>query len=355
MFQFEIGSREVKAMIQKQKDSKMVDCFSRCLFGVFLLVLICCWTAFHAPVASAAEVVDRIVAVVNDDIIVLQDVNSLLKSLKEQIDTAGYSEEEKSNMLSQMRQSVINQLINRKLIAQAAKQYDWLTVSDAEIDAQVENIKKEKNLTDEQLQEALKKEGLTMKDLRDQLKESALASALENYEVRSKIVITKEDVTQYYNDHPEKYKGVTTYHLRNIFIKSSASDSDAEKEAAKAKLAEIFSKLKAGESFDSLARKYSESNYANEGGELGNFKLSDLSPNLRAAIEPLSAGQYTQALETSDGYQILYVQDVNKGSDISLDSVYTDIENELFNEQYTEKRKAWIEGLRENAHIKIIQ
>lgn len=323
--------------------------------GLLPLILACSTIALQAPAARAAEVVDRIIAVVNDEIIVLQEVNTLTRSMQEQIEMSGYSEAEKQRLLSDMRTSIINQLVNQKLVVQAAKELEWLEVSEAEIDASVERLKQERNLTDEELLEALEKEGLTMEGLRTQMKESSLSSSLENYEVSSKVVITKADVTDHYNENPDKYRGKTTYHLRNIFIKSSASDSAEAKAASQEKLAQVFAELEAGQTFASLANKYSESTYASNGGELGNFELTDLSPNYRTAIEPLSPGEYTQALETSDGYQILFIQDIKKESDIPLESVYNELENELYKKRYTEKRQAWIEGLRENAHIKIIQ
>lgn len=329
------------------------------IFGALFFGLLCLLLTLQIPAAEAAEVVDRIVVVVNDEIIVLQEIDTevdkYFQSMKEQIETAGYSEEEKRLIRADLRTNIINTLINQMLVVQAAKEVEWLEVTDAEIDAQIQAIMEENDFTDEQFLESLENEGLTMEELRTQLKESSLSSSLVNYEVNSKIVVTKADVTQYYNQHPEKYQGKTTYHLRNIFIKVTTTDSAAAKDAAQNKLTQIFRELEAGESFESIARKYSEVTYASEGGELGNFELDDLSENLRAAIQPLSPGEYTPALETSGGYQILFVQEINKESDIPLQSVYSEIENELYQQQREEKRQAWIEGLRENAHIKILQ
>lgn len=314
------------------------------------------FATLQAPGAGAAEIVDRIVAVVNDEIIVLQDVNSLLTSLQEQIETAGLSEQEKQSILSERRDSLIKELVNRKLVAQAAREYELydLTVSESEIDASVALIKEQNGFTDEQFEKALEKEGLTLEQLRAQLEESSLSNKLENIEVRSKIVITKEDVTRYYNEHADQYAGKTTYHLRNIFIDAPALGT-AGKEATTAKIDNIMAEFSAGTPFEELARRYSDSAYAGEGGELGDFELSDLSENLRAAIAPLSPGEVTQALETGDGYQILYVQDIHKESNTPLESVYSDIETELFKERYQEKWQIWVDALRENAHIKIIQ
>lgn len=326
----------------------------RIALGFLSLGLICMGAMPQSSLANSPEVVDRIVAVVNDDIIVLQDVDKLLQPLQAQIQTAGYSDEQKHSMLLEMRQKAIDQLVDQKLIDQSAQEFG-VKVEEAEIDASLERIKQQNQLTDEQLQETLKKEGLSLESLRDQLKQQILASRLENYEVRSKIVITKEDVTEYYKQNADKYKGEKTYHLRNILIKSPQTDDPAGKKAVEDKLTKIFAEFKAGKSFETLARQYSESQYADEGGELGKFRLDDLSPNLRAAIEPLSPGGVTPALETSDGYQIIFVQEILQKPGKSLDSAYKEIEDKLFEEQYKKKREAWIENLRKAAHIKIIE
>jgi peptidyl-prolyl cis-trans isomerase SurA len=347
-------------MTHGQKNLKMVYVLPRFLTGIFLLVMVSVFSPFQLSTATAAEVVDRIVAVVNDEIIVLQDVKSQLTSLQQDIETRGLSEQDKEKLLSEERENLIKYLVNRKLIVQAAREYGQeygagITVSEEEIDASVARVREQYNLTEEQFEEALEGQGLTMEQYRTLMEEEALYNKIEYYEVRSKIVVTKNDITQYYQEHADQYQGKTTYHLRNILIKAPAAGSDTDDSAVKAKLEKIFSEFAAGTSFGDLARKYSDSAYADEGGELGNFELSDLSQNLRTAIEPLSPGETTDALETSDGYQILYVEEIHKDSDTPLDSVYSDIENELFQQRYLEKKQAWIDDLRENAHIKIIQ
>jgi len=292
---------------------------------------------------------------VNDEIIVLQEVNSLMRSLKQQLETSPYSDEEKQRLMAEKRQTYIDWKVNQKLIVQAAKELEWLTIDEAEIDASVQGYMQQSNTSEAQLREELAKEGLTMEDLRSQMRDSSLSSAFEDYEIGSKIVITKEDVSQYYDQHPDKYSGQATYHLRNILIKASDAGGELGKTVVEEKLAKISEAIASGESFENLAREYSQSAYADEGGELGNFKLEDLSPNLRAAVEPLSPGEATQPLETSDGYQILFVQEIHKESDVPLESVSSEIENEIYQQQYTERREAWVERLRENAHIKIIE
>lgn len=328
--------------------------FFRCLLGGLSLGLLCIVIQLGTCLAEETEVVDRIVAVVNDDIVVLQEIDKLLQPKQTEIQTAGYSPEQMRSILSDLRQSAINQLVDQKLIDQAALEYE-LTVEKAEIDASLARIKESNNFTDEQLREALEQEGLSIGSFRTQLKQQILASRLENIEVESRIVITKEDVTEYFNMNADKYQGEKTYHLRNILIKAPRIGSDAEEKSVESKIQRIFSELKAGKSFENLARQYSESPFASEGGELGKFRLNDLSPNLQAAVEPLSPGEVTPALETSEGYQILFLQEIFQKSDTPLESVYGEIEEKLYETQYKDKKQAWTERLRKNAHIKIIE
>lgn len=321
--------------------------------GFFLALLFLAVPA-GTGVAEEAKVVDRIVAVVNDDIVVLQDVDKLLGPMQTEILKAGYSREQMDSLLSRMRQQAINQLIDEKLIKQAAIELE-VKVEDAEVQNAEARIKEGNNFTDEDLRSALEKEGMSVETFRSQLKDQILASKLENIEVGSRIVLTKEDVTEYYNQNVKKYLGEKIYHLRNILIKAPRTESSVEKKAVDDKIERILSEFKAGEPFESLAKQYSESPFAHEGGELGKFKLTDLSPNLQAAVEPLSPGEITPALETSEGYQILYVQEILQKPDTPLETVYGEIENTLYEEQYKTKKKAWTESLRENAHIKIIE
>lgn len=328
----------------------------RHVLGALFLGFLCSFLNPHIPAANAAEVVDRIVAVVNDEIIVLQEVNSLVQVLKERLETSGYSEEEKARILENARETYINEQVNQKLIVQAARENEYIEVSEEEIDTEIKDIEAQNNFTEEQFKEALAQDGLTLEDYRAKVEEQILYQNIVYFDVTSKIVITKADVTQYYNEHPEKYKGKATYHVRNIQVNAPTSESAAAKAAVQDKLASIFAELEAGQPFEAVARKYSESATASEGGEFSNkLDPKDLSESFRNAIEPLSPGEYTQAIETSIGYQIFYVEDINKEPDVPLDSVYSEIEEELKNQQYQEKLQAWIKELRENAHIKILQ
>ncbi len=323
---------------------------------VFLLITLCPHAPHAAPARAddAPEVVDRIVAVVNDDIIVLQELNELMLPFTLQMKTTGYSEEKKRSVMFELRQRLINQLVDQKLVQQAALDLG-LTLTEKEIDASIERFKEANKLTDEQLREALSREGISMETYRKQVQDQILGSRMENYQVRSKIVITEEDVAAYYHAHADAYKQEPKYHLRNILIKAPLFGTPEQQQAVLDKRRQVRAALDSGKPFHEVAAQYSEAPFAEEGGTLGIFKLDDLSPNLKAAVTPLSPGQYTPFLETSQGHQILYLEEILQEPAVPLASVYDDIHDKLFQEKYEEKRRTWIDSMRKKAHIRVIQ
>lgn len=296
--------------------------------------------------------VDRIVAVVNDDIILLSELNRVFDPYAENIRRRGLPTEEERAMLFKVREEILSHLIDQKLTDQESKRLG-ITVSDKEIDSAVERIKEANFYTDESMREALEKEGLTMEEYREQMEEQILRSKLVNFEVRSKIIITKEDIASYYENHKDVYQGKKKYHFRNILMKPPADDE--KKLEVKEKMEIILARLKEGEPFERLAEKYSELPSAEKGGDLGVFDYDVLSPQLKEAIKGLKAGDFTPVLDTDLGYQIFFIQEIIEPSSKSLEEALPEIEENLYKEIVDSKFKSWLEDLRKRSHIKIIR
>ena len=303
---------------------------------------------------NGAEVVDRIVAVVNDDIIALFELNRAFKPYMERIRALGYPLEKERKMLFKVREEILSQLINEKLTDQEIKRTK-ITVDEAEVDAAIERIREASSQDIKDLQEILAREGLTTEDYRTQVKEQILRSKLVTLEVKSKIIITAQDVKIYYENHKEQYGGAETYHLRNIIMRVSPQASESEKQAVLKEMETVRARLDAGESFEAMARIYTESSLAADGGDLGFFKLNEISPVVQKAIKGLKSGQYTSILDTDQGYQIFYVEEVVNTTGKSFEEAAPEIEEKLYNEIVNEKFQSWLEDLRKKSHIKIIR
>jgi peptidyl-prolyl cis-trans isomerase SurA len=304
--------------------------------------------------SHGAEIVDRIVAVVNDDIITLFELNRAIKPYEDKIHALGYSEEKERRMLFKVREGVLNQLIDKKIEDQQIKRSN-IKISEEQIDQTIERIKEKNFFTDEDLRLALAKDGLTIEAYRNKIKEEILRTRLISLEVKSKIVITEEDIAAYYEKHLDMYGGKQKYHLRNILIIIPTFADENEKLEIRAKIDEILNELNAGESFETMARDYSESSTAPEGGDLGLFELDSLSLQLQKTIKGMKSGEFTPVLETDQGYQIFFLQEILKTPGKSLEDVSPEIQRILFEENADKKYQEWIEGLRKQSAIKIIQ
>lgn len=330
---------------------EMFTYLTRC---VLYLIAFCVLGFYSANPIDSAEVVDRIVAVVNDDIITLFDMSHLLKQYVEEIEKSHYSVETERKMLYKVREDILNRLIDQKLTDQEIKRTK-MSISEKEIDDRVEQIKAANFFTDEDLRAELAKNDLTMEDYRQQIKDQILRARLINLEVKSKIVITTEDIKDYYDSHQNKYAGKDKYHLRNILMKAPPFADDEEKLGIKTKMDAVITKLNAGESFETLATIYSESSSAADGGDLGWFEFDSFSPQLKKIIKEMETGEFTSVVDTDQGYQIFLVQDIVKTPGKSLEEVSSEIERILFNEIVNTKFQAWLEDLRKQSHIKIIR
>ena len=339
--------------IEQQTEELIVRIIRLAGFVVSMCVMcggICC------PLTSYAASVDRIVAIVNDDIIVLSELDRELKPYREKIKANGYAPNEEKKMLFDMREKLLSVLIDDKLRDQEIAKSEDITVTREEVNGTIEKIKKDGYLTDEELREELEKGGLTMKAYTQQIREQILRGKLMNRKVVQQIIITPEDVRAYYDRHKDKYGGKTQYHLRHILMKKpSLMEDKAQDKVIQEKMDDILEQLNSGASFEALAKAHSESPTGADGGDLGVFGLGSLSDQIKTGIRSLKPGQYSPVIDTDQGYQIFLLQDIIEEPGASLEDATAEIHEALYGEIVEKEYTAWIESLRKQAHIKIIR
>ena len=331
----------------------MTPVFRKSKQTVFFPVLCLCVFLF-IPGPACGEVVDRIVAVVNDDIISLLELNRVMTPYAEKISAAGYSDEKKGEMLFKVREDILNQIIDQKLTDQEAKRAN-ISVSEKEIDNAIERIKQAGSYSDAQLREGLKKEGLTLEEYRSRIRDQILRTKLVNVEVKSKIVLTDEEVKKYYEEHIDEYQGGKKYRLRNILLSVPSSADESEKQEVRKRMEAIVKAFKKGTKFETLAREFSESSHAQEGGYLGEFPFDGISPQLKSALFDLKEGDITRILDTEQGFQIFFIEKIISAADKSLEEATIDIEEKLYNEIINKHFRTWLEDLRKRSYIRIIR
>ena len=335
-------------MIQKAVDNK-----TYLMLGLMFMWIVTA-VVLHGKVnAQEPEIIDRIVAVVNSDIITLYDLNRALKPYEENIKALGYETEKERETLFQVRKDLLDQLIDSKLADQEIERAQ-ITVSESDIDGTIERMKVARSVTDEQLREGLARQGLTMAEYRKEMREQILRTKLVNREVKSKIVVTKEDIKAYYDSHQDEYAGEKKYYLYNIFVRLSPEAETSEREEALRQMEDARARLDQGLSFENLVDQLKDSSSRVQGTDLGLYRPEELSEQLQGAVEKISDGEYTEVLDTDFGPQIIYVQEIQETPAKSVDEVESEIAEILYNELVDNKYQDWLNDLRNRSLIKII-
>ena len=316
------------------------------------LIILC--SVISGAVAGYAELADRIVAIVSDDVITLSELNEALEPYAQQMRQAHYPPEVRREMLFKLRQDILNKMIDEKLTYQETERLH-VSVDDREVDQQIEQIKNEHFLTEEELRKSLAAEGYTLEEYRKKIKEQMLRIRLINIEVKSKIAVTEKDIRDYYEEHKESYQGTQKYHLRTILIRVPPSAGADQRKAALEKIESIVRDLNSGTAFDELAKQYSQDSTAAAGGDLGLFALDELSAEFRETVRGMAEGEISPVLQTPNGYQILMLQEIKKIPGKTLKEARIEVQERLYRELVEEKYRAWLKALRDRSYVKIIQ
>jgi peptidyl-prolyl cis-trans isomerase SurA len=311
---------------------------------------------FALPPAPAAQtaIVDRIVAVVNDDIITLHDVETTLRPYLENTKEQGFSPEMQRQATARLRKDVMDTLIENKLTDQEVKRYN-ITVSEEEIDQQIAQIKRTNSVTDEDIRAMLSSRAMSMADYRKDIKGMLQRTKLVTREVTSRVVITKEEIKAYYEKHLAKYGGSRKYHLWNLFAKLPRNAGPAERQEAQALLQAALAEIKQGWSFEDMARSRGAGAGGLQGSDLGLFRAEELTPQLREVVKTMPAGAVSPIVESEFGYQVVFVQQIAETAGRPLAEVEPEIQETLYREIVDGKIKAWITELRRRSHIKIME
>ena len=295
------------------------------------------------------EVVEEIVAIVNDDIITLSQYKAEHDAVYRML-SAEYQGEAFERAYAQMKEVLLPNIITNILLLQEAGKMD-LQVEE-ELKAQLENIKKENNLeSDQDLIRALQQEGMTFEGLKKQLRERILREGIIYQQVMGSIVIDDAEIVNYHKLHPEEFTEVAEYKLRGIYI-SAELRSEEEVEAKKR---EISEKLASGEEFAALAGEYTEDATKEKQGDMGRYKKGQLEKSLEQAVEKLKEGEVAPWLKVINGWYLLRVDEKKESRLKTFEESREELQQKLFTEKRQKKTEEFLRDLREKSYIKILK
>lgn len=309
--------------------------------------------ALLAPAAAFAggqEVVEEIVALVNDDIITLSDYRAQFEMTLAQLRAAGLPPEEYDKQYARVKRELLESMITEMLLLQKAKELG-LNVQE-QIKGMIQKIMEENNLaTEADLRRAVEQQGLPYDVWLKQYEEGMMRQAVLYTEIERAIVLDDAEVVQYYRKNPAEFTTPTEYKLNAIYL---AAENRPAEECERLK-AEVDARLQAGASFADAAAELSDPPLKEAKGELGTFKEGELEMILEKAVAGLKDGERSAWVSTKNGWYLLQLAAKKPSALRAFEDARREVEDKLYNEKRAVKTEAYLKDLRARSYVKVLK
>jgi peptidyl-prolyl cis-trans isomerase SurA len=300
---------------------------------------------------ARARVVEKVAAVVGNNIVLASEVEE--KAAMLMADANKITDPEKrAARASALRREVLDRLIDDELILQQAAELK-LSISSEQVDASIDEIKKQNNINDEQLREALRGQGMSMAAYRADLKRQLLRFRVLNIAVGSRVNIADEEVKAYYDRHMKESANVQV-RASHVFIaipEGADAVAVAEKQAQAQK---VLQRAKAGEDFAKLARELSDDAATRaEGGDLGFFGKDMLPKAIEEMVFAMQPGDIRGPVRADRGFHVIKLVDRKTKDPRPFDEVKDDIRMQLRQKDMERQTKIYLAELRKKTLVDI--
>jgi parvulin-like peptidyl-prolyl isomerase len=323
----------------------------------FLFVILALMPSVTFAQEGELQVVDEVIAQINDDVITLSMLKRETKERIEALKQGGASEQEASAEVAKRQPELIATLVNEALLLQKGKELDLSNDIEAEVNRRMLDVAKEQGITTiEKLEAAMREGGVDPVATRQTLRAELMKQAVIQQEVDRKVFFgwTMDELKKYFQEHQEKFRKPESVTISEIFL-SSAGKNEAE---VKARALELVRQLRAGADFAKVAGANSEREQngvrmaPQTGGKVGTFEVPNLRAEIAEAVKSVPVGAISEPLKYNDGYQIFRVDER-----VAASSTATFNENQVREamtmEQGTKSREDYLQSLRNEAYIKI--
>lgn len=301
------------------------------LLGLALAALLC-----PLP-AGAADLTDRIVAVVNKEVIMLSELRAEMEPERKRLEQQ-YRGAELQTRLQQAEHRTLTRMIERRLQIQHARTKG--------VDASEEDIRR----TAMDLQQRGTPVNLDDPKEKNALKEQLILFTLENREVRSGVMVSEADLKRFYESHLTLFMLPEEYRISQILLRPRKGESRAE---LRARAREVSARLKRGDEFDELVLHYSDDPAAARGSNLGFIRRGELEPPIERAVSALQPGQISEPVETPEGIHIIRLDEKKAAQFRPLEEVKAEMQGLVFQQKSADRYQRWITDLKSKAYIEV--
>lgn len=303
-----------------------------------------------ASVPAWAELVDRIAAVVNRDIITLSEVEARaapeLQRASAESDPGKRAEIRKAALKRSM-----DGLIGEKLMEAQLKELN-IDVADAEIDLAIDDVKKQNNIDGAQFEQLLSSEGYTLTTYRAFMRKHLARMKLVNLKVRSKVKVSEEDIKAEYQRAAKAESEDAEVHARHLLVQVAPKATPEQIELARKKAVLLMEEAKKpGTDFAGLAKAKSEGPSKDDGGDLGFFRRGVMVPEFERAAFTLPIGGVSEPIRTKFGWHVIKVEERRALAAKPYDEMKDALREKILRNQLEKYTEQYIQELRSQAVV----
>jgi peptidyl-prolyl cis-trans isomerase SurA len=312
-----------------------------------------------APVKKPAEganakVVEEIIARVNNEIITRSELDKARATAEDdakQECQGKCTPEQLRTDIEDRQKNALRDLIDQSLLVQRGK--DMSVSVEPDVIKRLDQIRIQNKMGSmEDLEKAVSSQGLNWEDFKDNIRKNLLTQRVISQEVGSHITIGKDEVEKYYNEHKKDYVRPEQVALREIEV-ATEGKKDTELPDLKKKAETALQRVKDGEDFGEIAKRFSDGSTAKQGGFLGVYKRGELSKELEDIVFKMKKSELTGVMDTKQGYLVLQVLEHYDEGEQSLAKVEPEIMDKLYSERMEPKLREYLKTLREQSYVVI--
>ena len=323
--------------------------------GKFLLAAIILLSPLYSgTVAAQTKTLEEIVAWVNNDIILKSEYERRRAEIREELARSrNLQGAQLDQAFNEQSKIVLQQLIDETLLLQQAK--DLGLSAENEIVKTMDRLRQEQKLdSSEALEKAIVAQGISLDEFKQNIRVRYLSEEVMRREVYPRVTLTTDEARKYYDSHIKDFDRPAGIRVREIVILTENRGPE-QIEAQRKKAEEALAAVKKGDDFGQVAEKYSETDTASSGGDLGFFAKGELNSALEAVTDKLEKGQVSDILPVQGGFMILKVDDKHPGGILPFELAQKEVFDKLWQQAVPGKIREYLTKLRSEGFVRVAE
>lgn len=298
--------------------------------------------------STQRQVLDSVVAVVNNDVIMRSELDNRVVQIEQQAQAQGGNLPPRS----QLERQVLERMVMEEIQLQMANNAS-LSIDDTELNAQVRAIAESNGMTLDEFADAVEADGMTLASVREELRREMLMRQVQQRQISSRVTVSDRDVERFLTQQPGQSGDqdfIEEIRARHVLIELTPNRDDNQ---ARVRAEEVRQRLAQGEDFALVAREVSDdSGTALNGGELGWVRPGQTVPAFEEAMRSLGENQLSQPVRSQFGYHIIEVQE-RRRQNVTQESQREQVRQAIFQRRANEELRNWQQEIRSQAFVDI--